>query len=69
MAVVEWLRMQPVGVVRTLAIILFFLHFCALFYSGMTVLLEYLDPAIYTRLVSPCNLIAVSAICFKQQKV
>jgi len=70
--VVEWSRMQPIVVEiagsnsSQYFIFIFFQHFVHLFNPGVTVLLEYLDPAIYTRLVF---LIAVTAICFKQQKV
>jgi len=67
--VVEWLRMQPVGVENadlksSHYFIFIFSHI--LFNPGVTVLLKYLDPAIYTRLVFPYNLIAVN---FKQRKV
>jgi len=46
--------MQPVGVeiAGSNSINFFSRHFCALFFNpNVTVLLEYLNPAIYTRLV------------------
>jgi len=54
-AVVEWLRTQPVGV--EIAGLNFSQHFSSdifvhLFNPWVNVLLEYLDPAIYTMLVS-----------------
>jgi len=53
-AVVEWSWMQPIGVEiagsnsSQYFIFIFFQHF---FNPQVTVLLEYLDPATYTRLV------------------
>jgi len=57
MAVVEWSRIQPLGVEiaglnsSQYFIFIFSKIFVHLFKTGVTVLLEYVDPAIYTRLV------------------
>jgi len=48
---IEWLRMQPIGVEIAGLNSSQFRHFCTPFYPGITVLLKYLDPAIYTRLI------------------
>jgi len=47
-----------------------FLTFYTSFNPGVTVLWEYLDPAILHLVcfICPCNSIAVAAICFKQQQ-
>jgi len=48
-AVIEWLRMPPLGVETAGSNSS--KHFTFIFLTLVTVLLEYLDPAIYTRLV------------------
>jgi len=58
--------------VRTLVIILFLFFpniFVHHFNPGVAVLLEYLNPQFTQGWFSPCNLIAVTKICFKQQNV
>jgi len=70
--VFEWSRMQPIGVEiagsnsSQYFIFIFFQHFYAPFNPEVTVLLEYLDPQFTQGWFSRCNLIAVTAICFKQ---